>query len=328
VDLSTLLLRKTDVENLVSMDDAIEAVRSVFIEHAQGKTKSYPRVHIPFDEHEGSIGYLEAAVDNLGISVSKIASLYHSNPSRGLPRIIALITANRTDNGLPIAIMDGNYLTMLRTGAVSALASDYLANKNAETVGILGAGVQGRGQLLGLVQVRKIRKVLVYDISPSASKRFAEEMSKLLGIDVTVADHVKELRGCDIISSATPAREPLITEDLLHPGLHINSVGIGAGLGKREVDFNILRKMKIIVDDRDVTKTDALNEAYRNNLIVDNDIYASLGEIITGRVKGRVGDEVTIFVSAGMGIQDAAVAKLAFERATQNNVGQKFNFFD
>jgi len=311
------------------MKDAVEALRSVFMEHAQGKTKTYPRVHIPFDDYDGSIGYLEAAVDNLGMSISKIASLYHSNPANGLPRIVALITASRIDNGLPIAIMDGNYLTMLRTGAVSALASDFLSKKSVETVGIMGAGVQGRGQLMGLAEIRKIRKVLVYDISTSASEKFAQEMSKLLHVDVKVASSPKEMAECDIISSATPAREPLIVEELIHPGLHINSVGIGAGLGKREVDFKILQKLKIVVDDLKTARVDALHEAFRDNLVTDRDIYASLGDLVAGKKKGRVDDgETTIFVSSGIGIQDAAVAKLAFDRAVQNNVGRKFNFFD
>jgi len=328
VDLSTLLLNKTEVENLVSMKDSIDAMRSVFREHAEGRTKTYPRVHIPFDEHQGSIGYMEAAVDALDVSVSKIASLYHSNPAVGLPRIIALITASRTDNGLPIAIMDGNYLTMLRTGAVSALASDYLAEKDAETVGIVGAGVQGRGQLLGLIEIRKIRKVLVYDISTSAADKFAREMSSRLGIELSVASSMMDMKDCNIISSATPSREPLIVEELLHPGLHINSVGIGAGLGKKEIDFRILRKLKIVVDDREAAREDALSEAFRDNLVTDRDIHASLGDIVTGRKKGREVDEPTIFVSAGLGIQDAAVAKLAFDRATKTNVGRRFNFFD
>ncbi|MFI5420493.1 MAG: ornithine cyclodeaminase family protein [Nitrososphaerales archaeon] len=329
MDLSTLLLSRSEVEKLVSMKDAIEALRSVFTEHAAGKTKTYPRVHIPFDEYDGSIGYLEAAVDNLGMSISKIASLYHSNPSNGLPRIIALITASRIDNGLPIAIMDGNYLTMLRTGAVSALASDYLSKKNAETVGIIGAGVQGRGQLLGLAEIRKIRKALVYDISTLTSEKFAHEMSKSLQLDVKVANSVKEMTECDIICSATPAKEPLIVEELIHPGLHINSVGIGAGLGKREVDFKILRKLKIVVDDLETAKLDALNEAFRDNIVTDRDIHASLGEIVAGKKEGRIIDgETTIFVSSGIGIQDAAVAKLAFDRAVQSKIGRKFNFFD
>ncbi len=328
MDLSTLLLTRGEIEKLVSMKDAIEALRSVFAAHAAGRTKTYPRVHIPFNQYDGSIGYMEAAVDNLGISISKIASLYHNNPDNGLPRIIALITASRIDNGLPIAIMDGNYLTMLRTGAVSALASDYLSNKNAATVGIIGAGVQGRGQLLGMAEIRKIRKVLVYDILTSTSEKFAREMSKSLEVEVKVANSVKEMRECDVICSATPAREPLIVEELIHQGLHINSVGIGAGLGKREVDFKILPKLKIVVDDLETAKSDALNEAFQDNMVTNRDIHASLGDIVAGKKEGRVNDgEATIFISSGIGIQDAAVAKLAFDRAVQNEVGRKFNFF-
>jgi alanine dehydrogenase len=327
VDLSTLLLTKSDVEKLVIIRDAIDAVRSVFREHALGKTKTYPRVHIPFEEFHGTIGYLEAAVDSLGSSASKIASLYFDNPTIGLPRIVALISLNRIDNGLPVAIMDGNYLTMLRTAAVSAVATDYLAKKDAKKLGIIGAGVQGRGQLLGMREVRNITEVLVFDISIEASERFARDMASSLEVDIQIANSLRELKDCDIISCATPSKEPLVTAELLHPGLHINSVGMGAGLGKKEIDFGILRKMKVVVDDKEVAQMDALSEAFRDGFITTSEIYASLGDLILGRVLGRTGNETTIFVSAGMAIQDVAVAKLAYDRAVEKKVGRKLDFF-
>ena len=327
MDLSTLLLTKSDVEKLVTIKEAIDAVRSVFREHALGKTKTYPRVHIPFEEFHGTIGYLEAAVDSLDSSASKIASLYFDNPSIGLPRIVALITLNRIDNGLPVAIMDGNYLTMLRTAAVSAVATDYLAKKDAKELGIIGAGVQGRGQLLGMKEVRKITDVLVYDISTEASERFAREMASTLDVNIKIAKSIGELKDCDIISCATPSKEPLITGELLHPGLHINSVGMGAGLGKREIDFDILRKMKVVVDDKEVAQMDALSDAFRDGFITTSEIHASLGDLILGRVPGRTANETTIFVSAGMAIQDVAVAKLAYDRAVEKRAGRKLDFF-
>jgi alanine dehydrogenase len=327
VDLSTLLLTKSDVEKLVTIKDSIEAVRSVFREHALGKTKTYPRVHIPFEEFHGTIGYLEAAVDSLDSSASKIASLYFDNPSIGLPRIIALITLSRIDNGLPVAIMDGNYLTMLRTAAVSAVASEYLANKDAKKLGIIGAGVQGRGQLLGMKEVRKITDVLVYDISADASRLFVRDMASSLEVDIKIANSIRELKDCDIISCATPSKEPLITKELLHPGLHINSVGMGAGLGKKEVDFGILREMKVVVDDRELAQMDALSEAFRDGFITDSEIHGSLGDLILGRVPGRTVNETTLFVSSGMAIQDVAVAKLAYDRAVEKKVGRKLDFF-
>ena len=328
MDLSTLLLTKSDVENLVSIRDATEAVRSVFKEHGMGKTKSYPRVHIPFEEFNGTIGYLEAAVDSLDSSASKIASLYFDNPNIGLPRIIALITLSRIDNGLPVAVMDGNYLTMLRTAAVSAVATDFLAKNDADTLGVIGAGVQGRGQLLGVKEVREIKRVIVYDISRNASERFAHEMSSSLGVEVRIANSINDLKVCDIISCATPSKEPLITENLLHEGLHINSVGMGAGLGKREVDFKILRKTKVVVDDKEVAESESLSEAFKEGLITTREIYASLGDLVLGKLKGREKDETTIFISAGMAIQDVAVAKLAYDRAAEKGVGRKFNFFE
>jgi len=326
VDLSTLLLTKSDVESLVSMRDAIDAVRSVFREHGLGKTKTYPRVHIPFDQYNGTIGYLEGAVDSLDSSVSKIASLYFDNPAQGLPRIIALITLNRIDNGIPIAIMDGNYLTMLRTAAVSAVATDYLAEKGAQTLGIIGAGVQGRGQLLGIKEVREIRSVQVCDISIEAARKFAKDYSSAT-LRVDIMSSPKKMKNCDIISCATPSKVPLITHDLVHPGLHINSVGMGAGLGKREVDPDLLRSMKVVVDDKEVAEADALGDAFKQGYITKSELYASLSELVLHEKPGRLGDETTIFISSGVAIQDAAVAKIAYEKAVERKVGQRFDFF-
>lgn len=327
MDQSTLLLTKYDVEQLVSIRDAIEAVRNVFREHGLGKTKSYPRVHIPFEEYHGTIGYLEAAVDSLDSSASKIASLYFDNPKQGLPRIIALITLSRIDNGVPIALMDGNYLTMLRTAAVSAVATEYLAKKDAHTLGIIGAGVQGRGQLLAMNEVRNLESVLVYDVLTEVAEKFGKEMSSSIRAKIKVVKSASELQDCDVISCATPSKVPIITPDLLRPGSHINSVGMGAGLGKRELDFNILRKCKLVVDDVEVAKTESLGDAFKEGFIDESGIYSSLGDLVLDRVTGRTGDETTLFVSAGMAIQDVAVAKLAYDNAIRNNVGRRFDFF-
>ncbi|MEM3684531.1 MAG: ornithine cyclodeaminase family protein [Conexivisphaerales archaeon] len=326
-DTDTLLLTRSDIEKIVTMKEAIGAMRDVFSLHAKKSTKSYPRVHIPFEQHNGSIGYMESAVDSMGFSACKVASLYHENPLKGLPRIIAMIILSRIDNGVPVAVMDGNFLTMLRTGGVAALAADYLATQDASFVGIIGAGVQGRGQLSGLVEIRNVKKVAIYDISKEASEKFAKEASKKYGIESMVVDSVSQLRQCDIIASATPSKTPLVTEELSHAGLHINSVGIGAGLGKKELDYGLLKRSKTVVDDLEVAKKDSLGEAFSEGLLEESDIYATLGELVVGSKKGREGDEVSVFVSAGMAIQDVAIAQLVYKKAIFAGLGTKFNFF-
>lgn len=325
--METILLTKSEVEDLITMRDAIEAVRNVFREHQEGRTKSYPRVHIPFEQYHGSIGYMEAAVDSLGSSVSKIASLYHDNPKTGLPRVIAIVTLNRIDNGLPVAIMDGNFITMLRTGAVGGLGAELLSRKDSEVVGIIGAGVQGKGQIWGITEVREIKKIKVYDISIESSRKLVRELSGQ-GKDAKAVKSLDELKGSDIIAAATPSTTPVVTKKMLSEGTHVNSVGVGAGLGKKEVDFVLMKESKTVVDDIEVAKRDSLNEAFATGLLTESDIYATLGELVTGRKKGRTGTETTIFVSAGMAIQDVAVATIVYQRAIKNGVGKRFNFFE
>lgn len=328
VKTSTLLIPMSQVEQIASMNEAVEAIRKVFREHHYRRTKTYPRVHIPFDSYNGTIGYMEAAVDTLDSSAIKIVGLYHDNPKLGLPRILATLVLSRIDNGLPVAIMDGTYLTMLRTGAVAAVAADCLSRKDSECAGIIGAGVQGRGQLQGLMEVRGIRKAVVYDVVRSASERFANEAKNRFAIEVKVADSLRDLNNCDIIASATPSKTPVITEELLHQGVHVNSVGIGAGLGKNELDFALIRKAKTVVDDLEVARMDALQDAYSRQIVTDRDIYGTLGEIVSGTKTGRTeSGEVTLFISSGMAIQDVAVAKLVFDKAVSMGIGKSFNFF-
>jgi alanine dehydrogenase len=325
---SSLLLKRSEVEGIISMRDAIEAVRNVFMEHHHGRTKMPHRIHIQFPQYNGTIGYMEAAVDSLGVSACKVVGgPYIDNPKNGLPLILAIIVLNRIDNGLPIAIMDGTYITMLRTGAVAAIAADHLSRRDSKCVGIIGAGVQGRGQLQGLIEVRNIKTVLVYDVSKLASEVFTKEMGKKYGLDIKIAESPRDFKACDIIASATPSKIPIISKELLHDGLHINSVGMGAGLGKREVDFSILRLLKVVVDDLEVAKRDALREAYECQLISDGDIYATLGELLSGGKPGREGNEVTIFISSGVAIQDAAVAQVVYAKAVAEGIGEYINFF-
>jgi alanine dehydrogenase len=311
------------------MKDAVESIRNVFREHYLGRTKTYPRVHIPFDQYNGTIGYMEASVDALGSSAAKIVGLYHTNPQRfSLPRVLALIALNRTDNGLPVAIMDGTYLTMLRTRAVGAVAADHLSRRDSKCAGIIGAGVQGRGQLEGLMEVRRISEVAVYDVVRSASESFAAQARKRYGIDVRVVDSAQDLKRCDIIASATPSKTPVITNELLEEGVHINSVGIGAGLGKHELDFAVIRKAKTVVDDLEVARMDALQDAYSTRAVSDRDLHGTLGELVSGAKPGRTEEsEVTLFISSGMAIQDVAVAKLVYDKAVSMGIGNSFNFF-
>lgn len=325
----TLILREKDVRQVLTMEETIEALEKAFRDHAQHRTQMLPRTYLFLDEHHGRIGFMPSYIETLDAAGIKIVSAYHDNPEKyGMPSIMATVVLNDVKTGMPIAIMDGTYSTMMRTGAVGAIAAKYLSRKDSRIVGIVGAGVQGRGQLLGLVEVRDVEKVLVYDIVPSQSERYAEEMGEKLGVDIEPAHSIEEVvRKVDILATATPSPTPIIVVDWLRPGLHLTTVGVSTA-GKQEVATEVFKRGKLVVDEVDQTsKIGGINVPFSKGLLRGEDIYAEIGEIILGKKPGRTSDEeVTVFVSSGLAIQDVATAKLVYEKALQRGIGRSVRF--
>lgn len=324
----TLILTERDVRRVLTMGETIEALEKAFQDHAQGRTQMLPRTYLFLDEHHGRIGFMPSYIKTLGAAGIKIVSAYHDNPEKFvMPSIMATVVLNDVETGMPVAIMDGTYLTMMRTGAIGAIAAKYLSRKDSRIVGIVGAGVQGRGQLLGLMEVRDLVKVLVYDITPEQCRRYADEMSERLGVDVKPALSIEEvMRGVDILASATPSLTPIILADWVHPGLHVNTVGVSTA-GKQEVATEVFKRGKLVVDEVDQTsRIGGINVPFSRGLLRREDIYAEIGEILLGKKPGRTSDEeVTVFVSSGLAIQDVATAKLVYEKATQQGLGHSVN---
>ena len=214
----------------------------------------------------------------------------------------------------------------MRTGAVSGVASKYLARKDSKVVGVFGAGVQARTQLMAICEVRPIEEARVYDVIGSAAKRYAEEMSKQLGIDVKPVDNpIKAVKGCDIIVTATTSKTPVFKGDWVENGTHINGIGSHTPT-TRELDSTIIKRAKVVVDSYEACLREAgdilipINEG----IITKDHIYAELSEIVTGKKPGRVNDEeITVFKSVGLAIQDASTALKAYQLALKKGVGKK-----
>ncbi|ALV63056.1 Ornithine cyclodeaminase [Thermococcus sp. 2319x1] len=324
-----LLLSRSDLEKLLSMREVIESVERAFLELYNGKAKVPLRIMIEIEKYNGFILYMPSFLGDSEALAVKVVSLYPENTKKGLPTVLASILLNDPKTGVPLALMEGTYITAMRTGAASGVATKYLARKDSKIVGIIGAGVQARTQLWAVYEVRDIEKTLVYDINPENAKKFAEEMSKKFGIEIKTVESAKEaVEKSDILIVATTAREPVVKGEWIREGTHINSIG-WVGRNARELDSETVRRSKLVVD----SKEGALNESgdiiipMKEGVIEESHIYAELGEIVAGVKKGREDNkEITLFKSVGLAIEDAITAKLAYEKALERGVGTNVEF--
>jgi len=319
-----LLLSKKDLEKALSMNEVIEAVEKAFLELYNKKAKVPLRTIIDVEKHNGFILYMPSYLEDSEALAVKVVSLYPENPKRSLPSVLASILLNDPETGKPLAFMEGTYITAMRTGAASGVATKYLARKNAKIAGIIGAGAQAKTQLWAVCEVRDIQKAYVYDINKERAQAFAEEMSQKLEIGIEIAGSPKEVaENSDILIVATTAREPVLKGEWIKEGTHINSIG-WVGKDARELDSETVKKSKLVVDSRE----GVLNESgdilipIKEGVIDETHIYAELSELVAGVKKGRENNrEITLFKSVGLAIEDAITAKLAYEKALELNIG-------
>jgi ornithine cyclodeaminase/alanine dehydrogenase len=272
---------------------------------------------------------MPAYLGKMGSLSTKIVTVFEKNLEKNMPTIMATIILNDSETGAPLAIMDGTLVTAMRTGAVCGVATKYLARKDSETVGIFGAGVQARTQLMAMCVVRDIKKAFVHDVVKERAESFAREMSKILKIPVEVCKPRELVAQSDIIVTATTSKTPVFNGSWVKTGTHLNLIG-SFKPDVREVDEVVIKKAKIVVDQ----KSAALEEAgdiiipLRVGIIAEKDIYAELGELAAGLKPGRTSDfEITLFKSVGLGIQDCAAAWLAYTRAREKGVGVEIELF-
>ena len=326
----TLLLNRQDVTRLLAMNDAIEAVEHAFRELASGHVTMPQRTVIRVVDHKGihlaMPAYIGAGVNALGV---KVVTVYPDNPARGLPTTIGLLLLNDPQTGAPLAVMDAGYLTAVRTGAVSGVATKYLARPDARRVGLFGAGVQAATQLAAVQAVRKMESVNVFDTNAERAKTFAAEMRVKLGVPVTpVAEPRQAVRGQDIVILASSATSPVFDGGWLEPGQHINAVGSHTP-GARELDTAAVVRSKVVADLPEACLVEAgdLIIPIQEGAITRDHIVAGLGDVVAGLKPGRRGaEDITLFKSVGLALQDASTASVVYTRAVAAGVGTQFTF--
>ena len=322
-----LVLTRKDVESVLTMKDTLVAVENAFRELAQGSVEMPIRIVIRPKKYSGLVNFMPAYIGGMDALGMKLVTAYQENPSKyNLPTILGTILLNDPKTGALTAIMDGAWITAMRTGAVSGVATKYLAREDSRKVGIFGTGVQARTQLMAMKEVRKIGEVKAYDIIPESSSKFAQEMTKSLGVTVTPAKSPMEtIEGSDIVVTATTSKVPVFNGDWLKEGTHVNGVGSHHGPGTRELDEATIRKAKIVVDQKEASLKEAgdLVDLISKGAISPDHVYGELGELITDRKKGRTSNtEITVFKSVGLAIQDVATAVKVYELAQTKGIGK------
>jgi len=318
------ILSREDVRRALPMRQAIEVMKGAFAQLSTGQAEVPLRLSLPVEQHNGVTLFMPAYLSADDRVAVKIVSVFQDNPAKGLPLIHALVVVVDAETGAPAAVMDGTYLTALRTGAASGAATDLLARQDACTVAVFGAGAQGRTQLEAVCAVRPIQEAWVYDVSPERAATYAEDMGERLSLPVRVADAPAEaVRGADVICTATTSSRPVFADADVRPGTHINAVGAYTPQ-MQEVPTETVLRARVVIDHRKASLAEAgdLLIPMQQGRMGKDHIHAELGEIAAGLKPGRVSpEEVTLFKSVGVAVQDVAAAGAVMEAARRMGLG-------
>jgi len=328
-----LLLTESDIEAILKIDEVMDAVETAFKEKALGYVQMPPKVYITYEKYNGDLRAMPSYLERLGISAVKVVNVHPDNPKKfDLPTVMAVIVLIDPKNGAPLAIMGGKWITAMRTGAAGGIAAKYLARKDSKVVGLVGAGVQAKTQLIALLRLYgSLEEVRVWDISKNRVESYISEMRSICEGKTTLVPvkNVKDaVDNADIVVTTTPSRKPLVYDEWISEGTHITCIGADAP-GKEELDPKILLRAKIYVDDWEQgLHSGEVNVPFSKGIITKEKICGELGDVIAGLKPGRTSsEEITIFTSTGLAIQDAVTADIVYRKALSNNLGQWIKMF-
>jgi len=321
-------LTQEEVSTLLDMRDTLKAVEDAFREKGLGHVQMPPKVYLYYEKHNGDLRVMPSYMEKGERSGVKVVNVHPDNPAKGLPTVMAVITLVDPATGVPMAVMDGTLITAFRTGAGSGVATKYLARRDSRILGLVGAGGQAASQLEAIAEVAPITDVKVWGRYKEA-QRFIEGVEDRFQFSFSAVDSIEAcVRGSDIVTTITPSREPLVKDEWVDEGTHINAIGADAP-GKQELDPKILKRARIVIDDwEQACHSGEVNVPLSQGLIKKEDIYGELGEIVCGAKKGRESaEEITVFDSTGLSIQDVATAWIVYERAKEKGIGTWLTLF-
>lgn len=321
---ATLYLSAEDVRRALPMADAIEAMRDAFVQLSSGQVTLPARQHMNVPDENGVALVMPCHSAAQKFFCVKFITLFRENRRRGLPLIQSLVILSDATSGEHLAVLDGGALTAIRTGAASGLATGVLARPDAAAAAVFGGGVQARTQLEAVCHARPICRASVFDPNEEVAKRFAVQMSDQLGLPVRHAESpAAALAGADVICAATTSSAPIFQDRELSPGAHINAIG-SYRPEVAEIPAETVCRARVVVDHHASAMEEAgdLLAPLRQGLIGRSHLRTELGEILLDRAEGRRShEEITLFKSVGVAIQDLCAAARALENARRLNLG-------
>lgn len=283
------------------------AIERAFREHGEGRVQMPAKVYVYFEK--GDFRTMPAYLPALGIAGVKIVNVHPENPKIGLPTVMALTVILDPETGMPEAVLNATLLTDLRTGAAGAVAAKYLVPKRAVTLGVIGSGRQAVAQVNAIAEILEIEEMRVWSRTPANADRFGTLFDT---ISCTQAS-IERTCDADLLVTTTPSRRPLVRAEWVHEGTHINAIGADAP-GKEELDPALLTRARVFVDDMEqAVHSGEVNVPISAGFYTADEIAGTLGEVVCGRKRRKTREEVTVFDSTGLAVQDLAIAALVME---------------
>lgn len=317
------IINQAEVIKLLPMNECIEVMEQVLTALSSGEAILPLRTSLRMPD-QSSLTLMPSYLKNIQSVGVKVISVFPQNHGTQYDAHQGVVLVFETDHGLLQAIVDATSVTAIRTPAVSGVATRLLARQDASDLALIGAGTQAQGHLEAMLQVRKIKRVRVWSLPMEQAHEFARRESSRLKINIEVMETARQaVEGAEIICTTTPAKEPILKGEWIAPGAHINAVGSSVST-TRELDTAAVVKSRLFVDRRESTLNEAGDFLFpkKEGAIGDDHILGELGEILTGRVQGRKTEqEITLFKSLGLAIEDLASAHYVHAKAVKLNMG-------
>jgi len=321
-----LILNRSQVRELLPMRDCIGAVAGALAALARGEGRQPLRRGMFTPDGRGILAAMPGFVDGPPALGVKVIAVFHHPPGSELESHQGGVMLFDPDDGQPLALMEAGAITEIRTAAASAVATDRLARPDARVAAILGTGIQARSHVEAMLAVRDVTRLRIWGRTPEHAERLAAEASGRWRLEVEAApDVASAVGGADIVCTTTSAVEPVLAGELLEPGMHVNAVGASVP-SLRELDTEAVRRSKLFTDRRESLENEAgeYRLALEEGVIGADHLQAEIGEILNGDHPGRTSDdEITLFRSLGLAVEDVAAATLVYRRAVERGLGTR-----